>query len=87
LPLVFLFRFHINFASEAKYNEACDVALHLNPRLDEGELVRNCFLNDKWWAEERSIATDFPFAEGAVFQIVFEVTGRAFKVCVSCISQ
>ena len=71
-------RFSINLqcgskihASEAQSNKR-DVALHLNPRFEDGvQLVRNSFANGMWDSEEKS----------GVFKIS---RGSRFKISITC---
>ncbi|KAJ8399510.1 hypothetical protein AAFF_G00412220 [Aldrovandia affinis] len=62
-----------------------DVALHLNPRFDEGGkkvIVRNSLLGGKWGKEERALG-HFPFSAGQTFEIKILCTSNEFKVAVN----
>lgn len=56
--------FVINF----KVGSSGDLALHINPRLNEGSVVRNSFLNGSWGAEERKVSYN-PFGPGQFFDV------------------
>ncbi|XP_058052225.1 galectin-4-like [Ahaetulla prasina] len=45
-----------------------DIALHINPRLDEGTVVRNSFLKDSWGPEEVDLPFN-PFECGKYFEL------------------
>lgn len=44
------------------------VALHVNPRLKEGVLVRNSQISGSWGSEERHVSI-MPFSRGHAFQV------------------
>ncbi|XP_064157173.1 galectin-4-like [Anguilla rostrata] len=46
-----------------------DLALHFNPRLNEGSVVRNSYLRGTWGAEERDVKFN-PFRQGRYFEIL-----------------
>ena len=56
--------FVINF----KVGSSGDVALHINPRVTEGAVVRNSFLNGSWGSEERKVSYN-PFGPGQFFDV------------------
>lgn len=56
--------FVINF----KVGSSGDVALHINPRMTEGAVVRNSFLNGSWGSEERKVSYN-PFGPGQFFDV------------------
>ena len=62
------FRFEVDFL------QAQDVygpnGFHFNPRPAEGAIVRNSYIDGYWMEEERDGA-DFPFIEGADFELRF----------------
>lgn len=45
-----------------------DIAFHLNPRVQEGIIVRNSKLGGDWGAEERELSYN-PFREGEFFDV------------------
>ncbi|XP_027711256.1 galectin-4 isoform X2 [Vombatus ursinus] len=65
----------INF----KVAQSEDVALHINPRLSEGAVVRNSYLGGKWGKEERN-ATFNPFTRGQYFDLSIRCGHDRFKV-------
>ncbi|XP_044614857.1 galectin-4 [Equus asinus] len=67
--------FVINF----KVGSSGDVALHINPRLSEGIVVRNSFLNGSWGSEERRIPHN-PFRAGQYFDLSIRCGTDRFKV-------
>lgn len=44
------------------------MALHINPRITEGAVVRNSFLNGSWGSEERKVPYN-PFGPGQFFDV------------------
>ncbi|KAF5926408.1 hypothetical protein HPG69_015606 [Diceros bicornis minor] len=71
-------RFVINF----KAGSSGDVALHINPRLAEGVVVRNSFLNGSWGSEERKLSHN-PFGAGQFFDLSIRCGTDRFKVYVN----
>ncbi|XP_040832560.1 galectin-4 [Ochotona curzoniae] len=68
-------RFTINF----KVGSSGDVALHINPRMDEGTVVRNSLLNGSWGTEERKMGHN-PFGHGQYFDLSIRCGTDRFKV-------
>ncbi|XP_055002143.1 galectin-4 isoform X2 [Sorex araneus] len=68
-------RFAINF----KVGLTGEVALHINPRLDERSVVRNSLQNGDWGSEERDISYN-PFAPGQFFDLSIRAGTDRFKV-------
>ncbi|XP_068934697.1 galectin-4 isoform X2 [Petaurus breviceps papuanus] len=65
----------INF----KVAQSQEVALHINPRMPEGAVVRNSFMGGKWGQEERSISFN-PFTRGQYFDLSIRCGHDRFKV-------
>ncbi|XP_033832308.1 galectin-4-like isoform X2 [Periophthalmus magnuspinnatus] len=59
-----------------------DIAFHLNPRLNEGLVVRNSKIGGGWGNEEREINFN-PFAEGQYFDMSIRCGNQRFKVFVN----
>ncbi|XP_074872604.1 galectin-4 [Carettochelys insculpta] len=70
--------FHINF----KMGYSKDIALHINPRLNENTVVRNSFLQGRWGPEERELPFN-PFQHGQYFDISIRCGNQRFKVFVN----
>lgn len=68
-------RFAINF----KVGGTGEVALHINPRLDENCVVRNSLQNGAWGSEERNLSYN-PFARGQYFDLSIRAGSDRFKV-------
>lgn len=68
-------RFAINF----KVGGTGDIALHINPRLDDHVVVRNSLQNGAWGAEERNLAYN-PFVPGRYFDLSIRAGSDRFKV-------
>uniref|UniRef100_A0A8C8VPZ0 Galectin n=1 Tax=Pelusios castaneus TaxID=367368 RepID=A0A8C8VPZ0_9SAUR len=71
-------RFHINLKNSLTSN----IALHINPRLDEGALVRNTQTHGVWGSEERHISMQ-PFSRGQAFQMEIMHTRSCYQVSVN----
>ncbi|XP_049643436.1 galectin-4-like [Suncus etruscus] len=72
------YRFAINFSVKA----TGDIALHINPHIQEGVVVRNSFLNGKWGPEEKNISYN-PFGPGKSFDLSICVDSYGFHVFAS----
>ncbi|XP_077174858.1 galectin-4-like isoform X2 [Paroedura picta] len=68
--------FRINFKA------GNDIALHINPRLNERAVVRNSFLNGAWGREERELPFN-PFQPGQYFDLSIRCGNERFKVFVN----
>ncbi|XP_074875975.1 galectin-4 [Buteo buteo] len=68
-------RFHINLRA----GPGGDVLLHLNPRLDEGVVVRNSLLGGVWGSEEQDLPHN-PFQRGRYFDVSIRCGNHRFKV-------
>ncbi|KAF4521286.1 hypothetical protein B566_EDAN002290 [Ephemera danica] len=58
----------------------CDVALHVNPRLDERRIVRNSRGNERWADEEATATQRFPVKRGEQFFLYIFVTESHFLI-------
>uniref|UniRef100_A0A8C8VIP2 Galectin n=1 Tax=Pelusios castaneus TaxID=367368 RepID=A0A8C8VIP2_9SAUR len=67
--------FCINF----KTGHSQDIALHINPRLNEQKVVRNSFLKGQWGSEERELSFN-PFQPGQYFDLSIRCGNQRFKV-------
>ncbi|KAB1273326.1 Galectin-4 [Camelus dromedarius] len=67
--------FVINF----KVGSSGDLALHINPRLNEGVVVRNSRLKGSWGPEERKLSYN-PFGPGQFFDLSIRCGMDRFKV-------
>uniref|UniRef100_A0A452QJZ1 Galectin n=1 Tax=Ursus americanus TaxID=9643 RepID=A0A452QJZ1_URSAM len=56
-----------------------DLALHINPRLTEGLVIRNSYLNGSWGSEDRKISYN-PFGPGQFFDLSIRCGIDRFKV-------
>ncbi|NWI98113.1 LEG4 protein, partial [Pitta sordida] len=70
-------RFHINLRA----GPGGDIALHLNPRMDEGAVVRNTLSGGSWGHEERDVPYN-PFQRGDYFELSIRCGNHRFKVFV-----
>ncbi|KAG8448873.1 hypothetical protein GDO86_015808 [Hymenochirus boettgeri] len=59
-----------------------DIALHINPRLNKGVVIRNSFLNGTWGEEEKVLAK-MPFKQGEYFDLSLRCGEKYFKVYVN----
>ncbi|XP_014118093.1 PREDICTED: galectin-4 [Pseudopodoces humilis] len=70
-------RFHINLRA----GPGGDVMLHMNPRMDEGDVVvRNSQLGGSWGHEERELSGPSPFQRGRYFDLSIRCGNHRFKV-------
>ncbi|XP_036602210.1 galectin-4 [Trichosurus vulpecula] len=68
-----------NIAINFKVAQSEEVALHINPRLTEGVVVRNSLLGGKWGKEERNISFN-PFTRGQYFDLSIRCGHDRFKI-------
>jgi len=68
-------RFEVNLA-----NRRGDIVLHVNPRLNDGQLVLNAAPGGGWGAEERKPLT---ITRGQPFSLIIMVTEHGFKVAIN----
>uniref|UniRef100_A0A8C7Y7P5 Galectin n=1 Tax=Oryzias sinensis TaxID=183150 RepID=A0A8C7Y7P5_9TELE len=73
-------RMAVNFVASGSGN----TALHLNPRVKAGEVVRNSRIGGDWGKEERQLSTN-PFREGQFFDVCKSAAevSSGFKVFVN----
>ncbi|KAM6289231.1 LOW QUALITY PROTEIN: alpha-actinin-4-like, partial [Aegotheles albertisi] len=72
-------RFHVNL--EAGPGDDGDLALHVNPRFGEGQVVLNSRSGGVWGDEQRQDLQ--PFTPGASFEIVITVTPHGYRLLVN----
>ncbi|OWF37600.1 galectin-4-like [Mizuhopecten yessoensis] len=70
--------FTINFQNQ----DGGNIALHFNPRPDNGVVVRNSFSDGAWANEERD-QPSYPFTSNVDFTVTFVVTNECFKILVN----
>nr|XP_046229397.1 galectin-8 isoform X2 [Scatophagus argus] len=75
-----------SFCVNLRASHGADIALHLNPRLKKGVLVRNSFLSECWGPEETTLAS-FPFAAGQYFEMIIMCDSQQFRVAVNGLHQ
>ncbi|KAM6154992.1 galectin-4 [Erethizon dorsatum] len=68
-----------SFAIDFKVGSSGDRALHINPRLSEGVVVRNSHLKGSWGSEERKLPYN-PFSRGQFFDLSIRCGMDRFKV-------
>uniref|UniRef100_A0A0D9QVF3 Galectin n=1 Tax=Chlorocebus sabaeus TaxID=60711 RepID=A0A0D9QVF3_CHLSB len=68
-----------SFAINFKVGSTGDIALHINPRMGDGTVVRNSLLKGSWGSEERKI-THNPFGPGQFFDLSIRCGLDRFKV-------
>ncbi|XP_023933621.1 galectin-4 isoform X1 [Lingula anatina] len=73
-------RFHINL--QTSKSEDANVLLHFNPRQSQNCVVRNTRVDGGWQEEERE-GPDFPFSEGADFEVRILVRDYGYEVFVN----
>uniref|UniRef100_A0A3Q3VX89 Galectin n=1 Tax=Mola mola TaxID=94237 RepID=A0A3Q3VX89_MOLML len=59
-----------------------DIALHINPRVKEGIVVRNSMIGGNWGPEDRELSLN-PFMEGQYFDMSIRCGNQRFKVFVN----
>ena len=70
--IINLTRFEVNLA-----NSRGDIVLHVNPRLDERQIVLNSAPGGAWGVEERK---PLNVSRGDPFSVIIMVTEKSFKV-------
>ncbi|KAM6992845.1 galectin-8 [Tautogolabrus adspersus] len=75
-----------SFVVDLRPSGGNDIALHLNPRVKKGVLVRNSFLSECWGPEETKLDS-FPFGAGQYFEMIILCDPRQFKVAVNGLHQ
>ncbi|KAH9509306.1 Galectin-4 [Bulinus truncatus] len=73
-------KFSVNLCSGPNLDSG-DVALHFNPRFNQGHVVRNHKQGGQWGAEETS--GGMPFRRGHNFELHMKVTHHGYKVTVN----
>jgi len=68
-------RFEVNLA-----NRRGDIILHINPRLNDGQLVLNSAPGGGWGSEERKPLT---IRRGHQFSLIVMVTDQSFKIAIN----
>uniref|UniRef100_A0A8C9P4L0 Galectin n=1 Tax=Spermophilus dauricus TaxID=99837 RepID=A0A8C9P4L0_SPEDA len=68
-----------SFAINFKVGSSGDLALHINPRMGEGAVVRNTCVRGSWGSEERKVAHN-PFGPGQFFDLSIRCGTDRFKV-------
>ncbi|XP_033014267.1 galectin-4-like isoform X2 [Lacerta agilis] len=71
-------RFHVNLKNTMSGN----IALHINPRLKEGAVVRNTFIHGSWGSEERHLLA-MPFSPGQAFHMEITNLKNNYQVTVN----
>lgn len=61
-----------SFAINFKVGSTGDLALHINPRMNENAVVRNSYLNGSWGSEERKLSYN-PFGCGQFFDVSLDL--------------
>uniref|UniRef100_A0A1W7RAH5 Galectin n=1 Tax=Hadrurus spadix TaxID=141984 RepID=A0A1W7RAH5_9SCOR len=69
-------RFSVNF--QVTSDAASDIAFHLNPRFDEGDVVMNSRTSDEWGGEERT--GKLPFRQMSQFLICITTLQQGYEV-------
>ena len=74
-------RFHINLSLGSGTDQKVGIALHINPRWDDGKpvVVRNSYLKNRWGSEERW-GEFFPLTAGQNFECIILVQSDCYKV-------
>lgn len=57
-----------------------DIAFHLNPRLLQRYIVRNCRINGHWGEEETTSISKFHFERNTIFELNIFITDREFYI-------
>lgn len=72
-------RFTVNL--QAGSSDEDDICLHINPRFDQGVIVRNTRINNSWGPEESS--GGIPLTQGGSFVLVVAVLIECFKLWIN----
>ncbi|XP_077994876.1 galectin-8-like [Glandiceps talaboti] len=75
-------RFHVNLTVGVSTQPRADIALHFNPRVKQGAVVRNTLQNEKWQKEERDMPFS-PFQCGENFELMILSQKEQYKVAVN----
>uniref|UniRef100_H2YEG0 Galectin n=1 Tax=Ciona savignyi TaxID=51511 RepID=H2YEG0_CIOSA len=68
--------FALNFLGEDEQ----DIALHINPRHSEQQIVRNTLLKGSWQDEERQLDIEYPFATNCPFMMEINADRKGIHV-------
>ncbi|CAD7080267.1 unnamed protein product [Hermetia illucens] len=73
-------RFSVNLVLN---NPTRDVALHVNPRLPQNYIVRNCKIKNVWGTEEVTSALPFSLSRGSKFKMQILVTNTDYLISIN----
>lgn len=75
-------RFSINLNAVQRGNGHRDIALHINPRLPQNYIVRNCLCNGTWGTEEVTSPLPFRLRRGHPFAVQVLCTETDYYIAV-----
>jgi hypothetical protein len=73
-------QFSINLACGPGDVGSADIAVHINPRFNENQVVRNSFQNGNWGSPEERSGPGFPLQKGSPFECIMLVQNDKFMI-------
>jgi hypothetical protein len=76
-------QFSINLACGPGNVGTADIAVHINPRFSENQVVRNSFQNGNWGSPEERSGPGFPLQKGGQFECIMLVQNDKFMISIN----
>jgi len=88
VPSFFAKQFQVNLVCghnpSHQHVKHADIALHINPRMDEKNTVLNTRSYDQWdWTQEQRVTHFMPFRSGKEFELVIAIEAAYYRISVN----